>query len=152
MTPKSLLRHSKVVSTLEELAQGHFKELIEDPRIKTKSKVKKLIFLSGKLYYDIDKQREEKMNETHAIVRLEQLYPLAEKQIKKLVQSYKNLEQIIWAQEEPHNMGAAYFVKMNFPVEIDKIISPAASASPAPGSARAFATRQKELVEKILNA
>lgn len=152
MTPKSLLRHPKVVSSLEELAKGRFMELMDDPRIEDKKKVKKLVFLTGKLYYDIDKKRDEEFNEEYAIIRLEQLYPLAEGQIKELVDSYPNAEKIIWAQEEPRNMGAGYFIKMNFPVEIDQIISPAASASTAPGSSKAFAHRQEKLINDILNA
>jgi len=152
MTPKSLLRHSKVVSPLEDLAEGNFKELLDDPRVEDKSKVKTLIFLSGKLYYDIDKELEENPVEDKAFIRLEQLYPLVDNQIEELVKSYEKADKIIWAQEEPRNMGAAYFVKMNFPVEIDEIIAPASSASTAPGSAKAFAARQKKLIENILNA
>ena len=150
MTPKSLLRHPKVVSTMEELANGKFLELIDDPVIQDKAKVEKLVFLSGKLYYDVDKARDEEPNEKVAIVRLEQLYPLAEAQISKLVESYPNAKKLVWAQEEPRNMGGAYYAKMNFPVAIDEIISPPASASPAPGSSKAFAIRQQQLVESIL--
>lgn len=150
MTPKSLLRHPKVVSSMEELANGRFRELIDDPAIEDKEKVEKLVFLSGKLYYDIDKVRDENPNEKVAVVRLEQLYPLVDDQIKKLVKSYPNAKKVVWAQEEPRNMGGAYYVKMNFPVAIDEILSPAASASPAPGSSKAFAIRQQNLVESIL--
>jgi 2-oxoglutarate dehydrogenase E1 component len=150
MTPKSLLRHPKVVSTMEELANGKFLELIDDPAIEDKKQVEKLVFLSGKLYYDVDKARDEEPNEKVALVRLEQLYPLAEEQIKDMVKSYPNANKVVWAQEEPRNMGGAYYVKMNFPVQVDEILSPAASASPAPGSSKAFAIRQQQLVESIL--
>ena len=152
MTPKSLLRHPKVVSKLEELAEGRFKELIDDPTITDKSKVEKLVFLSGKFYYDIDKSRDDQPNEKVAVIRLEQLYPLAEDQIVKLVKSYPNAKKVVWAQEEPKNMGPAYFMKMNFPVAIDEIISPAPSASPAPGSSKAFNIRQQVIVESVLRA
>lgn len=151
MTPKSLLRHPKVVSTMEELAQGKFRELIDDPVIHDKKKVEKLVFTSGKFYYDVDKARDENPNDKVAIVRLEQLYPLAEDQIIAMVKSYPNAKEVVWAQEEPLNMGGAYFMKMNFPVKIDHIISPAPSASPAPGSSKAFAIRQQELVESVLS-
>ena len=90
MTPKSLLRHPKVVSPLEELAEGKFRELLDDPRIEDKDKVKKIVFVSGKLYYDIDKERDENLSPDMAIIRLEQLYPLVDEQIKDLVASYKN--------------------------------------------------------------
>lgn len=152
MTPKSLLRHPKVVSTLQELAEGSFSELIDDPRVEDRKKVKKIIFLTGKLYYDVDKKREENYNGEHALIRLEQLYPLAEGQIKDLIDSYPNVEKKVWAQEEPRNMGAGYFVMMNFPVNIDQMISPASSASTAPGSSKAFAARQEKLINDILNA
>lgn len=152
MTPKSLLRHSKVVSSMEELAESSFRELIDDPRIEDKDKVKKLVFVSGKLYYDIDKKRDEEFNEKVAVVRVEQLYPLPDKQIKELKDSYKNIEELVWAQEEPRNMGAAYFMRMNFPLEIDNVISPPSSASTAPGSSQAWAAQQEKLIKEVLNA
>ena len=150
MTPKSLLRHPKVVSSMEDLANGKFRELLDDPVIKDKKKVEKLVFLSGKLYYDIDKVRDEEPNEKVAVVRMEQLYPLVEKQINDLIKSYPNIKQLVWAQEEPRNMGAAYYIKMNFPQDVDEILAPAPSASPAPGSSQAFNNRQQDLVQKIL--
>lgn len=152
MSPKSLLRHPKVISTVEELAEGKFMELIDDPKIEKKDKVERLVFMSGKLYYDVDKVRDDAPNEHTAIVRLEQLYPLAEGQIKELVDSYKNIKEIIWAQEEPKNMGGAYFIMMNFPVKVDKILSPVSSASTAPGSSKAHAAKQEQLIKQILNA
>ncbi len=152
MTPKSLLRHPKVQSSLEDLAQGKFMELMDDPRIEDKKKVKKLVFLSGKLYYDIDKKRDDQFNGEFAFIRLEQLYPLAEEQIKSLVDSYPNAEKIIWAQEEPKNMGAAYYIMMNFPLRVDELISPPSSASPAAGSSKMAASRQEKLIQDIFNA
>ncbi len=151
MTPKSLLRHPKVVSPLEDLARGQFHELIDDPRITNKNNVKKLIFLSGKLYYDVDRIRDEKMRNDIAFVRVEQLYPITEMEIIKLLASYKNVEKVIWAQEEPANMGAAYFVQINFPIKIDKVISPPPSASTADGSVKAHNNRQENLIHSIFN-
>lgn len=152
MTPKSLLRHPKVVSPLEDLAEGKFRELLDDPRIEDKDKVKKIVFVSGKLYYDLDKERDDNFNPDMAIIRLEQLYPLVDEQIKDLVASYKNNKKVIWAQEEPANMGAAYYIKMNFPVDIDQLISPPSSASTAAGSSKAHAARQEKLIKDIFNA
>ena len=152
MSPKSLLRHPKVQSPLEELAQGRFRELLDDPRIEDRQKVKKLFFLSGKLYYDIDKRRDQELPEDRAFIRLEQFYPLADDQILKLAQEYPNAEQYFWAQEEPRNMGAAYYVKLNFPLEIERIISTPASASPAAGSPQLAQDRQDELLKEIFNA
>lgn len=152
MTPKSLLRHPKVVSPLEDLATGQFTELMDDPRIEDKSKVKKLVFLSGKLYYDADRLRDEEMRDDVALVRVEQLYPIAEKQIEEIRKSYKNAETVVWAQEEPANMGAAAFVQINWPIEINGILSPPASASTAPGSSQSHNSRQEKLINDIFNA
>ena len=152
MSPKSLLRHPKVQSPLEELAQGRFRELLDDPRIEDRQKVKKLFFLSGKLYYDIDKRRDQELPEDRAFIRLEQLYPLAGDQILKLAEEYPNAEHYFWAQEEPRNMAAAYYVKLNFPLEIERIISTPASASPAAGSPQLAQDRQDELLKEIFNA
>ncbi len=96
---------------MEELAEGKFLELIDDPVINDKKKVEKLVFTSGKFYYDVDKARDENPNDKVAIVRLEQLYPLAEDQIIAMVASYPNAKEVVWAQEEPLNMGGAYFRK-----------------------------------------
>jgi len=152
MTPKSLLRHPKVQSPLEDLANGSFRELIDDPRIEDKATVKKLFFCSGKIYYDIDKVRDEELPQDRAFIRLEQLYPLAENQISDLVASYPNVEEVYWAQEEPRNMGASWYVQVNFPVKLKEVISPAASASTAPGSSKLAASRYEALLSKIFNA
>lgn len=152
MTPKSLLRHPKVVSSLEDLANDHFKEILDDPRAENKDVVKKLVFLSGKLYYDLDKVRDEESHEEMAIIRMEQLYPLVPSQIQKVVDSYKNAEKIIWAQEEPLNMGAASFMSLNFPIKFDQVISPSASASTASGSSKAHAAKFEKLIQNIFNA
>lgn len=151
MTPKSLLRHPKVVSPLEDMAKGRFQEIMDDPRIENPDKVKKVIFLSGKLYYDVDKRRDDSFPEDRAFVRVEQLYPLNEKAIREVLKRYpKNLD-IYWAQEEPANMGAAWFMGQNFPRKLKGVLSPAASASPAAGSAQLAMDRQEKLLSQILN-
>lgn len=151
MTPKSLLRHSKVVSPLEDMAEGRFQELLDDPRIEDKSKVKKLVFISGKIYYDLDKKRDEEFPEDRALIRLEQLYPLPDKQIRALIKTYPQAKEIYWAQEEPKNMGAAWFITMEFPRKVKSILAPDASASPAAGSAQLALDRQEKLLNQILN-
>jgi 2-oxoglutarate dehydrogenase E1 component len=152
MSPKSLLRHPKVVSPLEDLAQGAFKPVLDDPTVKDKKKVKKLFFVSGKLYYDLDKKREKVKAEDRVFVRLEQLYPLPEKQIKELIKSYPNAKEVYWAQEEPLNMGAAMYLNFNFPKKLKKLITTPASASTAAGSPQLALDRQNELLENIFNA
>lgn len=152
MTPKSLLRHPKVQSPLEDLATGKFRELIDDPRIEDRSKVKKLIFMSGKLYYDVDKVRDEELVEDRAFIRLEQLYPLAEGQIEALIKSYPNAEEIYWAQEEPMNMGASWYIQINFPVKLTKVLATPASSSTAAGSSKLAAAKQNQLIKDIFNS
>lgn len=152
MTPKSLLRHPKVISPLSALADGRFQEVLDDPRIDQPEKVKSLFFLSGKLYYDIDKRRDGEFPEDRAFVRLEQLYPLPEKQIKKVLERYDQAEKIFWAQEEPLNMGGAAYAQLNFPCKLDGVLSIPASASPAAGSPQLAQARQDELLDKIFNA
>lgn len=152
MTPKSLLRHPKVQSPLEDLATGKFRELLDDPRIEDRSKVKKIFFMSGKIYYDLDKVRDEQLVEDRAFVRLEQLYPLAEGQIEALIASYPNATEVYWAQEEPMNMGASWYVQINFPVKLNKVFATPASASTAAGSSKLAASKQNQLINDIFNS
>ncbi|WP_299121966.1 2-oxoglutarate dehydrogenase E1 component [uncultured Winogradskyella sp.] len=104
-TPKSLLRHPKVVSTVDEFANGSFQMLIDDTNAKA-NKVKSLIFVTGKFYYDLLEEQEKLGREDVAIVRVEQLFPLPAKEIRAVIAKYKNADDIVWAQEEPRNMGA----------------------------------------------
>ncbi len=97
-TPKSLLRHSKVVSTKEELAKGSFQEVIDDI-MQDKSKVTSLVFCTGKFYYDLLDRREENGRNDVALVRVEQLFPLPQKQLESIIQKYPDVTEYIWAQE-----------------------------------------------------
>ncbi|MDR9442218.1 MAG: 2-oxoglutarate dehydrogenase E1 component [Schleiferiaceae bacterium] len=151
MTPKSLLRHPKVVSPLEDMAQGRFQEVMDDPRIEDPKKVKKLVFLSGKLYYDLDKRRDDNFPEDRAFIRMEQLYPLSEKGIQQVLKRYPKNVELYWAQEEPGNMGAAWFMGQHFPHKLSRILAPDPSASPAAGSAQLAMDRQEKLLSEILN-
>ena len=112
-TPKSLLRHPKVVSTVDEFAKGSFQMLIDDDSVKA-NKVKTLVFVTGKFYYDLLEKREELNREDVALVRIEQLFPLPSKAIKDVLKKYKNADDIVWAQEEPRNMGAYSHMLMHF--------------------------------------
>ena len=104
-TPKSLLRHPKVVSTKEEMAKGSFQMVIDDADAKA-SKVKTLVFCTGKFYYDLLEKRKELERDDVALVRVEQLFPLPAKEMRSIIKKYKNADDIVWAQEEPRNMGA----------------------------------------------
>ncbi|BCY28002.1 2-oxoglutarate dehydrogenase E1 component [Flavobacterium okayamense] len=133
-SPKSLLRHPLAVSTKEEFANGHFQEVIDDPNVKDKKKIKTLVFCTGKFYYDIIAKREELGRNDVAVVRLEQLFPLATEQIQTIIESYPNANDYVWAQEEPKNMGAYSFMLMNFDLVKLRLASPKAYSAPAAGS------------------
>ena len=104
MSPKSLLRHPDVISTVDELSKGNFQEIIDDKTTKPDT-IQKVILCNGKIYYDL-MAKKEKAHDKIAIVRLEQLYPFAEKQLADLKKRYKNASEWTWVQEEPENMGA----------------------------------------------
>lgn len=145
-SPKANLRHVRSYSTIEEFTTGGFKEVIDDPNIKTASKVKRVLLCSGKVYFDLsEKQLEEKRTDI-AIVRLEQLYPLPHKQLNEVKAKYKNAEWI-WVQEEPRNMGAAGYLFMNQEeFSVSKYIARPASAASATGFTKNHAKQQKELI------
>lgn len=160
MSPKSLLRHPRAVSSLEELANGTFQEVISDTVLKDAKKVKNVIFVSGKLYYELLEEREKRSDETTALVRLEQLYPFAAKQVADVINSYPNLKNVIWAQEEPQNMGAfqhVYFKfrdlfkkeKMKF--ELEYVGRPERS-SPAAGSIYRHKVEQAEIIKNAFES
>lgn len=110
MSPKSLLRHPRAVSTIEELAQGTFQEVIPESILKDPKKVETVALVSGKLYYELLEEREKQKNDRTALVRVEQLYPTPTKQIAAALKSYPNLKNLVWVQEEPKNMGAYQFI------------------------------------------
>jgi multifunctional 2-oxoglutarate metabolism enzyme len=105
-TPKGLLRLKAAASSLDDLTSGSFGFVLDDPRVSDRERIDRLVLCSGKLYYDIDGHERREHADTVAITRVELLYPFARDQIAELIASYPNLEQIIWAQEEPKNMGA----------------------------------------------
>jgi 2-oxoglutarate dehydrogenase E1 component len=146
-TPKSLLRHPACVSSLDEFSTGGFRELIDDPNAEVE-KVTRLVFCSGKLYYDLLKEKEEKNIENTALIRLEQLYPLPEAQIIAIIEKYKNATDYMWSQEEPVNMGAWYFIGHYFPKVNLRAVARPPSGSPATGSTKFHAIRQRKIIEK----
>lgn len=145
-TPKSLLRHPKCVSSVKDFTTGRFQEIIDDTV--DASSVKKLVLCSGKLYYELLKEREENNRNDVAIVRMEQLYPLPEKQINVIIEKY-NPEQLIWAQEEPENMGAWSHILRNLHHLPFKVVARSESAVTASGSSKRSAKRQKAIIERV---
>ncbi len=145
-TPKSLLRHPACVSSPEELSAGGFREVIDDETTQPEA-VKRVIFTSGKLYYDLIEERS-KRGTNEAIVRIEQLYPFPKEQVKSVLNRYPNAERHVWSQEEPANMGAWSFILRNFKETDILLVASPESGSPATGSPRLHAMRQRKIVEK----
>lgn len=148
MTPKSLLRHPKVVSPLEDLATGSFQPILDDPTADP-AKVERLVLCTGKLYYDLLAKKEELNDDKVALVRLEQVYPLNFETINAIFDKYNNKKDLIWAQEEPENMGAWSFILRNFRDTNIQLISPVASGTPAPGSHKMFEKNQTRIINAV---
>jgi 2-oxoglutarate dehydrogenase E1 component len=147
-TPKSLLRHPRCVSTLDELATGKFMEVIDDGQADAKQ-VTRVVLCSGKIYYELLEHKEKDQANEIALVRLEQLYPLPIEQLLALKKKYKNVVDWIWVQEEPANMGAwSYLLRVLEELPL-KVISRPESASPATGSHHAHEREQKALIGKV---
>jgi 2-oxoglutarate dehydrogenase E1 component len=150
-TPKSLLRHAKVVSTKEELANGSFQMVIDDPQADVK-KVKSLVFVTGKFYYDLLEMREELDRADVALVRVEQLFPLPTEAMKDIIKKYKNANEVVWAQEEPRNMGAWAHILMHFEEARNfRVCSRKMYAAPAAGSAVRSKKRHQRVMEDVFN-
>ncbi|WP_452223970.1 2-oxoglutarate dehydrogenase E1 component [Lacinutrix chionoecetis] len=150
-TPKSLLRHPKCVSTVEEFANGSFKTVIDDSEV-TASKVKSLVLLTGKFYYDLDEEREKLGREDIAFVRIEQLFPLPVEEIRKAIKKYKNTDEIVWAQEEPRNMGAYSHMLMHLDeAKTFRVASRRAYGAPAAGSSTRSKKRHQEVIDFVFD-
>ncbi|MFW6289742.1 MAG: 2-oxoglutarate dehydrogenase E1 component, partial [Mariniphaga sp.] len=145
-TPKSLLRHPQVVSTIDELANGRFHEVIDDPLARPEE-VEKVVFTTGRLYYSLEKHKHENGIGKVAVVRLEQLYPIPVEKITQILKKY-NARTLIWAQDEPENMGAWPFINRKLAHLEFKFVGRAESASPAVG----LMEIHSQALEKIINA
>ena len=150
MSPKSLLRHPRVVSDLDDFTTGNsFQTVIDDPKVGARSgkKIKRVLLCTGKVYFDLLDHQEEHVHKDVAIVRLEQLYPLPEAQLEPILKKYKGAE-LYWVQEEPSNMGAGQYItcrQFDRPV---RLIARKASASPATGYKKLHKKEQQELVAR----
>lgn len=150
-TPKSLLRHPKCVSSIDDLANGAFQEVIDDANV-DKSKVTKVVFMNGKLYYELLQTREDRNADNVAFVRIEQLYPFPEEKLNEIVKSYPNAKKFFWAQEEPENMGSWAFVLRKWKGMDLTPVSRHESGSPASGSSKRFQQRQQKIIDTIFNS
>jgi len=151
MTPKSLLTHEKAISHTADFTKSRFYEILGDTEASPKT-VDRIIFCSGKVYYDLLEYREENnLTNQAAIIRIEQLYPLHTEKIQRLAGAFKNAQKIVWCQEEPENMGAWGFILPKllnlFPGYIHYAGRPA-SASPAAGTMQVHLTQQAALVKQ----
>ena len=149
-TPKSLLRHPQVVSTLDDLATGHFHEVIDDP-IADVTKVKSVVFCSGRFYYDLYAEREKLGRDDVALVRIEQLFPLPIAQLKEVLAKYTNADDYVWAQEEPKNQGAYGYMLMNFDLVNWRLASTPAYSAPASGSHTRDRKRHAEAIAMVFD-
>ena len=145
-SPKANLRHPGSYSSVSEFTQGGFKEIIDDQDADAK-KVKRVLLCSGKIFFDLNEFKSKNKVDDIAIVRLEQIYPLAATQLEALKTKYKNAEWV-WVQEEPLNMGAASFLKMNLDVFDFRLIGRSASAATATGFSKVHAKEQEEIINK----
>jgi 2-oxoglutarate dehydrogenase E1 component len=148
-TPKSLLRHPKAVSSLNELATGEFQEVIDDTL--NPGQVTKLVFCTGKFYYDLLAQREKLNNNSVALVRIEQLFPLHEDKIKQVIAKYPNVKNYVWAQEEPKNMGAWSHIVQRLDFIKLEVMSRPYSSVPAPGSSTRDKKRQQAVIDNVFD-
>jgi 2-oxoglutarate dehydrogenase E1 component len=146
-TPKSLLRHPLAVSTLEDFTNGEFQEIIDDTI--NPDNVKRLVFCSGKFYYELFAEREKLNRKDVALIRIEQLFPLHKDKIENVINRYNHVESYIWAQEEPKNMGAWSFMMQRFDLVNLQVASRDYSSVPAPGSSSRDKRRQRSVIDEV---
>jgi 2-oxoglutarate dehydrogenase E1 component len=146
-SPKANLRHPGTYSKMEEFTSGGFKEVLDDPFIDQPGRVKKVLFCSGKVYFDLADRQQKDQRKDVAIIRLEQLYPLPLHQLEDLYKKYSQAATWFWVQEEPLNMGAASYLQMNLKTINYGVISRQPSAATATGFAKVHAQEQAEIIE-----
>ena len=148
-TPKSLLRHPDCTSTIADFTEGHFQEIIADKDAEL-PKVTKLLLCSGKIYYELATARKEAKAEHISIIRMEQLYPFPEKQLRELLKEYNKKVELVWVQEEPLNMGAGLFMKHQIGDCNLRIISRPASGVTAEGLTALHKINQATIIEEAM--
>lgn len=150
-TPKSLLRHPKVVSTKEEFSNGQFQPLIDETELAA-NQVKTLVLCTGKFYYDLLARREETGRNDVALVRLEQLFPLPVEELGALLTKYSHVSDVVWAQEEPRNMGAYAHLLLHYDKTRDfRVASRRFYGAPAAGSAVRAARRHQQVIDYVFD-
>ncbi|MGH8099856.1 MAG: 2-oxoglutarate dehydrogenase E1 component, partial [Chthoniobacterales bacterium] len=154
VTPKSLLRATFASSPTKDFTEGRFEEILSSPEAGPIDKTKRMIFCSGKVYYDLLNYRTEKKIDNAAIIRIEQLYPFAEKRLRELLKGFPKSAKFVWCQEEPQNMGAWSFIEPRLRTLFCREIAYAgreASASPAVGALTTHKREQCSLVQEAFS-
>ena len=155
-TPKSMLRNRAVVSPLSDFTGGRFRTVIDDPRYRENdgpaAEVHRLLLCSGKIYYELAAAREKQGIEDIAIVRVEQLYPVPDRQLASVLERYPNAEDVRWVQEEPANQGPWPFFGLALPEKLPRLVgikrvSRRRMAAPAPGSSKVHEVEQRALID-----
>jgi 2-oxoglutarate dehydrogenase E1 component len=155
MTPKGLLRHKACVSTRDEHSSGRFLDLVDDPRAPQPESVQRLLLCSGKVYYDLDAERERNGANDLAICRVDLLHPFPDEAVRALLERYGAVRDLVWVQEEPRNMGAWNFVRERLEAAMREehlltFVGRSAAASTATGSHRRHLAEQAALVQEAL--
>ncbi|MGD9383896.1 MAG: 2-oxoglutarate dehydrogenase E1 component [Desulfobacterales bacterium] len=151
MAPKSLLRHPLAVSDLSDMASGSFQQVLNDPD--TLKNANRVLFCSGKIFYELFQKRREIKKRNTAIVRMEQIYPFPERQLKDVIKKYRKAKQYFWVQEEPENMGAWFFMGRRLEKLTGKPVGymgRKASASPATGFPNVYRKEQNAVIQEAL--
>jgi 2-oxoglutarate dehydrogenase E1 component len=150
-TPKSLMRHPEVVSSIQDLSRGGFDPVLDDPN--PPESPSKVIFCSGKIYYELLARRRQMKKSTPALIRIEQYYPFPKKRVREVIKTFKGARKWLWVQEEPENMGAWRFVRPYFEGLIGKpvgYVGRREAASPAPGIPAIYREQQGTVVDKAI--
>ena len=146
-TPKSLLRHPECVSSVGDLSEGHFREVMDDVST-DKSTISHLLLCTGKIYYELSEGKKQRNRNDIAIIRIEQLYPFPSVQLQKIMDTYTKAKDFYWVQEEPINMGAAPFIRKQLAHLNPLIIGRHSSGSPATGSSQTHKLTQQKIIDK----
>jgi 2-oxoglutarate dehydrogenase E1 component len=157
MTPKSLLRHPLAISTMDDLTQGRFNEVLDDPEtLHDTAQARDLYFCSGKVYYDLTRKRSELKKQGKVFIRIEQLYPFPKEPIKTILEKYRSVHEVCWVQEEPKNRGAWTYIQDRFRHELGiqnlRYIGREPSASPATGSHLKHLHEQRAFFKVVFNS
>jgi 2-oxoglutarate dehydrogenase E1 component len=155
-TPKSLLRHARAVSQARDLTTGGFAEILPDAQVEDSGRISRVLFCSGKIYYELLAAREERHAGHVALVRVEQLYPFAAGAAADILAQYPATAELVWVQEEPRNMGSWHFMHDRLQPLADatgreiRYVGRTESASPATGSGKRHQQEQAEILNDAL--